>query len=133
MMKMNTLSKVEDQVSTQNRTPAQAQRVQFVVPPANILETLEGYVLEAEMPGVGKGGLEITVENGELTIVGHRKLLEMKGRELYREVRALDYRRVFELDPSIDAEKITARIEQGLLNMHLPKAESVKPKKIPVG
>jgi HSP20 family protein len=85
------------------------------------------------MPGVNKEGLEITVENGELTIAGHRAAVETRGREMYRESRALDYRRSFELDPSIDATKITAKIDQGVLTLHLPKADAVKPRKITVG
>jgi HSP20 family protein len=56
----------------------------------------------------------------------------VSGKEVYRESRALDYRRVFELDPSIDSTRITAKIEQGVLRLHLPKAESVKPRKISV-
>jgi len=110
-----------------------ANRVNYLTPLANILESKDGYVLEAEMPGVNKEGLEITVENGELTIVGHRAAVETRGREMYRESRAFDYRRSFELDPSIDTAKITAKIDQGVLTLHLPKAESVKPRKIAVG
>jgi HSP20 family protein len=109
-----------------------ASRVNYLTPLANILETKDGYVLEAEMPGVSKDGLEITVENGELTIVGRRAAAEKPGRELYRESRAFDYRRTFELDASIDTAKVTARIEQGVLTLQLPKAESVKPRKIAV-
>jgi HSP20 family protein len=110
-----------------------ANRVNYLTPLANILETKEGYVLEAEMPGVNKDGLEITVENGELTIVGRRVAGENRGRELYRESRTVDFRRAFELDPSIDTAKITAKIDQGILTLHLPKAEAVKPRKIAVG
>ena len=51
---------------------------------------------------------------------------------LTRESRGNDYRRVFEIDPSIDAAKISAKIEQGVLTLHLPKAEAVKPRKIVV-
>ena len=107
-------------------------RVQFLTPLANILETKDGYVLEAEMPGVNKDGLEVSVENGELTISGRRAAVEIPGREIYRESRAFDYRRTFELDPSIDAAKISAKIDQGVLTLHLPKVESVKPRKIEV-
>jgi len=107
-------------------------RVSFLTPPANILETQEGYVLEAEMPGVSKEGLEVVVENGELIITGHVRREEPKGRALIRESRGFDFRRVFELDPSINLEQISAKIEQGLLTMHLPKTESVKPRKIEV-
>jgi len=120
-----TLTKNENQPTT---TP----RVSFLTPLANILETQDGYVLEAEMPGVNKEGLEITVENGELVISGRRTPLEIKGRELFRESRGLDYRRVFEIDPSIDAERIQAKIDRGVLTLHLPKTEKVKPRKITV-
>jgi len=123
-----TLSKPE----SQSTAPNGANRVSYLTPLANILETKDGYVLEAEMPGVNKDGLEVTVENGELTIVGHRGTVEKRGREVYRESRAFDYRRAFELDPSIDTAKITARIDQGVLTLHLPKAEAVKPRKITV-
>jgi HSP20 family protein len=107
-------------------------RADYMTPRANILETENGYLLEAEMPGVTKDGLEVTVENGELLIVGRRAPVAMKGREVYRESMARDFRRTFEIDPSIDTTKITAKIDQGVLTLHLPKAESVKPRKITV-
>jgi len=124
-----TLNKPESQPATAQNG---ANRVNYLTPLSNIIETKEGYVLEAEMPGVNKEGLEITVENGELTIVGHRAAVEVRGRELYRESRAFDFRRSFELDPSIDTARISARIEQGVLTLQLPKAEAVKPRKITV-
>lgn len=126
---MNTLTKTDEKTSA----PSNGQRVSFLTPLANILETGDGYLLEAEMPGVNKEGLEITVENGELVIFGRRAVRETKGHEIYRESRPLDYRRVFELDPSIDTAKINAKIEQGVLRLQLPKAESVKPRKITIG
>jgi HSP20 family protein len=118
-------------IPTETR-PETAHRVLTMAPLTNILETEEGYLLEAEMPGVNKTGLEVTVENGQLLIVGRRSPVEKKGTELFRESRQLDYRRVFELDPSIDTEKIKAQMDQGLAQIHLPKAESVKPRKITV-
>jgi HSP20 family protein len=107
-------------------------RPSYVTPLANIVESQDGYLLEAEMPGVSKEGLEITVENGELMIIGRRSTETPAGQQLYRESRSLDYRRVFELDPTIDVSKINARMDQGVLKLHLPKAESVKPRKIEV-
>lgn len=107
-------------------------RVSHLTPLANVLETKDAYVLEAEMPGVTKDGLEVTVENGELTIIGHRVGMAAQGRAMYRESRGLDYRRVFEIDPAIDTAHISAKLEQGLLTLTLPKGESVKPRKIAV-
>lgn len=124
-----TLTKPEAQsVNAQ----ASANRVNYLTPLANIVESSDGYLLEAEMPGVNKDGLEVTVENGELTIIGRRARVEARGREIYRESRAFDFQRSFELDPSIDAGRITARMDQGVLKLHLPKAEAVKPRKITV-
>jgi HSP20 family protein len=110
----------------------QVQRSTFVRPLANITETPDGFVVEAELPGVAKGGLEVTVENGELVIVGRRNQPVPSGQQIYRETRLADYRRVFELDPSIDAAKISAQLDSGLLKLVLPKAESVKPRKIEI-
>ena len=127
---MNTLTE------TENR-PASAgsngwRTTSYLTPLANIRETKDGYLLEVEMPGVSKDGLELTFENNELTILGKRKPNPVKGDMVYGESRWLDYRRVFELDPSIDAARINAKVEQGILTLTLPKTESVKPRKIEV-
>jgi len=109
-----------------------ARPMNYVSPEVNIFETKEGYVLEAEMPGVSKDSLEITLEGNEITITGRRQPETLKADVLYRESRPADYRRVFELDPAIDSAKISAKIDQGVLTLQLPKAEKVKPKKISV-
>ena len=104
----------------------------FVAPMATVLENGEGYTLQVEMPGVNKEGLEMWVENNELTIVGRRSLPTIQGTLVHRESRRENFRRAFELDPSIDAAKISAKIEHGVLTLTLPKAEQVKPRKITV-
>src|SRR5438067_10154884 len=113
---MNTLTKTEDRPVTET-----ARKTAYLTPLANILETKDGYVLEAEMPGVSKSGLEVTVEHNELIIFGRRSDEGLTGDVVYRESRPLDYRRVFDLDPSIDAGKISAKIDQGILTLTLPK------------
>jgi len=123
---MKTLSTTERPVERASRMPS------WELPPANIREEGDLYLLELEMPGVSKSGLEVTVENNELTIVGHRGDTELKGEVVYRESRQGDYRRSFELDPSIDTTKIVAKMDQGILRLTLPKAESIKPRKITV-
>ena len=104
----------------------------YCSPEVNIYETPEGYVLEAEMPGVPKEGLEITIEGNTLSFVGRRQESDIKGTVLYRESRPENYRRIFELDPAIDTSKITAEMRQGVLVLKLPKAEQVKPRKIQI-
>jgi HSP20 family protein len=110
--------------------PRQAE--QYLAASASVLETGDGYNLQVEMPGVNKEGLEISIENNELTLTGRRSLPEIKGNLIHRESRRENFRRTFELDPSIDSNRITARIEQGVVTLVLPKAENVKPRKITV-
>jgi HSP20 family protein len=105
---------------------------EYVTPEVNIFETRDEYVVEAEMPGVDKDGLEITLEGNEITITGHRKPAQAKGSPILRERQTVDFRRVFELDPAIDTARISAKMEQGLLTLALPKSERVKPRKITV-
>src|SRR5258708_3132142 len=120
-------------VETGQQTASQQNRqTEYVAPEVNIFETKDGYVVEAEMPGVNKEGLEITVEGNELTIVGRRNSEQVNGQPLFRERRLADYRRSFELDPAIDTSKVTAKIDQGIVTVTLPKSEKVKPRKIAI-
>ena len=105
---------------------------QFLRPRASLETNKDGHVLKVEMPGVGGEGVEISVENNELTVVGNRTASAQRGELIYRESRRAGYRRVFELDPSIDTSRIEARMEQGILSLSLPKSESLKPRKIVV-
>jgi len=130
------MNAVTQQPQTENRpvrenNGASAQRG-YLQPPVNVVETKDGYVLEAEMPGVGKDSLEILLEDNELTIVGHRRLGLEGAQPLYRESVDRDFRRSFVLDPTIDTAKIGAKVNHGVLTLTLPKAEQVKPRKIAV-
>ena len=112
----------------QNRNEERA----YIAPQVNIFETKDGYMLEADLPGVTKEGLEVTLEDTTLTLIGRRSRESLSGQVLYRESRPADFRRVFELDPSIDNARIHARMDQGVLLLELPKAEKVKPRKIQI-
>ena len=113
-------------------TVTRPAREEYVAPEVNIFETKDGYVLETEMPGVGKDGLEITLDGNEITITGRRETETVRGEPVFRERRLADFRRVFELDPAIDTARIEARLDQGVLTLALPKSERVKPRKIAV-
>ena len=119
-------------LTRETRESDRGQAEQFITPPSSVTEIADGYMLEIEMPGVKKDGLDISFENNELTITGRRSLPRVEGTLIHRESRPENFRRVFELDPSIDAEKISAKIGQGLVTLTLPKAEHVKPRRITV-
>jgi HSP20 family protein len=110
----------------------QATTERYLTPAVNISETPEAYVLEAEMPGVAKDGLEITVEGGQIVITGRRATESVAGEVLLRERHELAYRRAFELDPAVDTTKVSAKLDQGLVTVTLPKSERVKPRRITV-
>ena len=115
-----------------NRTAEPVATEEFLAPFASIFETTDGYTLEVEMPGVNREGLDISIENNELTLTGRRSLPAVDGTVLHRESRRENFRRTFELDPSIDGNRITAKIDQGVVTLTLPKSEEVKPRKITV-
>ena len=132
---MNSMTKSDKRSVAQQQQPQQQQTPSsrgYLTPRVNITETRDGYLLEAEMPGVNKEGLEISLEGNELTLVGRRMQEPVGAEVVYRESANRDYRRAFTLDPTIDVGKIEARMENGVLKLHLPKAESVKPRKIAV-
>jgi HSP20 family protein len=116
---------------SESDTPAAAERVNYQLPAVNIYETDDGYTLEADIPGVNREGLEIHLDQNELTLVGRRQVFN-GGTVHYRESAEGDFRRAFELDPEIDTDKIAARVDQGVLTLHLPRREAVKPRKIAV-
>jgi len=128
---MNAVTRKEE-----HKQPAAVDTTQtarpYVSPDVNIFETRDNYTLEAEMPGVTKQNLEVTLEGNCLTLVGRRTDEPLSGTPLYQESRPADFRRVFELDPTIDAKRIRAQMNEGVLILELPKAEAVKPRRIAV-
>jgi HSP20 family protein len=125
--KMSTIAEYE----TRKNAQAQAAR-NYLSPDVNIFETKDGYVLQAEIPGVSREGLDISVEDNVLTLIARRHQAAVQAEVLHRESSDADYRRVFELDPAIDTAKIDAKVDQGVLTIHLPKSERVKPRKVTI-
>lgn len=104
-----------------------------IVPMADIYETQNEYVITADVPGVEKDGIDITLDNNELAI--HAPVSEMyqKADDIkYREYTLYNYRRVFTVGNDIDNKKITAAMNNGVLTITLPKKEEAKPKKIEI-
>jgi len=104
----------------------------YIAPAANISATDNEYLLEIDMPGVNKEGLEVTVEENELTIVGRRSSEMPQGELCYCESPQADFRRMFELGPDVDTSRINAEMKQGVLKLRLPRSEKTKPKQIEV-
>lgn len=101
-------------------------------PRIDIWETDDELVLYADMPGVSAENLDIQFENRELRIYGNVDPRHENIKFLYGEYGIGDFYRTFTIGESIDSEKITAELKNGVLVLHLPKTESVKPRKIEV-
>ncbi len=130
---MSTTAEMQNQnCSTQTENGQNRENRGFITPPANISSTENEYLLEMDMPGVEKEGLEIMVEGNELTIIGRRKTELPEDQLCYCESPQADYRRMFELGPDLDTSKISAEMKQGVLRLRLPKSEKAKPKHIEV-
>src|SRR6185436_15082204 len=129
----NTRTIMANTNAIQDRSSTKAREERgFIMPAANIIATDNEYVLELEMPGVRKEGLEITTEGNELTLIGRRQTDLPEGELCYCESALADYRRVFELGPDIDTSRITAEMQQGVLRLRLPKSEKARPRKIQI-
>jgi HSP20 family protein len=104
------------------------------MPIVDISETEGEYLIKAELPEVKKEDVKVTVENSVLTIQGERRQeKEENGRKFHRVERSYgSFLRSFTLPESIDESGVKAEYKDGILNLHLPKSERVKPKAIDV-
>ena len=121
-----------------SRSAGDAQRAanqpEFTLKPAyEITENAEAWGLVAQLPGVTKDGLELTAEEGRVTLRGRRAWQKPEDwNAVYRESVDAPYELTLEHDNTVDADKIHAELKDGVLRVSLPKAEAVKPRKIAV-
>ncbi len=113
------------------RTPATRDDERFSTPPVDIYETDDELVVVADLPGVDKSALDVRVEDGRLTIQG-RAAHEMPGLPVREEFELGTFFRQFELAEIVDQTAIKAELRNGVLTLHLPKADEVKPRSISV-
>jgi HSP20 family protein len=103
------------------------------LPDVDIYETSDSIWLWADMPGVDEKQIGVHLADGVLTIEGH-VLVEEYGKlePVYSEYNVGNYVRRFTISSDVDAERITARVINGVLEIELPKAERAKPRRIEV-
>jgi len=101
------------------------------VPRVDIYESKEGLTLVMDVPGADEKSVEITLEKNVLTISAYPTGVKLEKQSLvYAEYGEGDFQRSFALSSEIDRSKIEAKVKNGVLTLHLPKVEEVKPQKI---
>ncbi|HUA66435.1 MAG TPA: Hsp20/alpha crystallin family protein [Alphaproteobacteria bacterium] len=103
-------------------------------PLVDISEDDKEYLIKAELPGLKRDDVHISVEKGVLTITGERKFeKEEKDKKHHRVERAYgSFVRTFIVPDDAEADKVAAKFQDGLLTIHIPKSEKAKPKQIEV-
>ncbi len=103
-----------------------------IAPAIDICETDTGWLLAADMPGVGKDDVDVQVERGVLTISGRFTAEPPEGRAVYQGFHRPDYFRSLSLSDEIDRANISANLTNGVLTIVLPRAEATQTRKITV-
>jgi len=129
-MAANSMTERNDERNVQTREETRSNE-KYIRPAVNIIETEEGLVLTADIPGASKDALDVNVEKGILTISAPAQHT-MPGTSAYREFELANYYRQFSIPESLDHEKARADYANGILTLRVPKAEVAKPKRIAV-
>ena len=104
-----------------------------LVPPVDIVENDVGITLMADMPGVSKERLGVRVDGDNLLIEGSAEVQVPEQLELLHcEIRNPYFRRSFTLSRELDPSKIEASVRDGVLRLHIPKAEAARPRRVEI-
>lgn len=128
---MPTNSMTERNEGTMQNREEMRSSERYIKPAVNIVETEEGIMLTADIPGAVKDSLEINVDQGILTIQAPASTT-LPGTPLYKEFELATYYRQFTIPEVLDHSKARADLNNGILTLRVPKAEVAKPKKIEI-
>ena len=103
-------------------------------PKINVVENADDYTLTAEVPGMKEGDINVEIEDGTLTLTGRQEEKQETEEKNYRmrEFQSRSFARSFRLGDGIDADRVSARIRNGILTVALPRKEEAKPKSVKV-
>jgi HSP20 family protein len=119
---------------TQGNSQDEALTSSSFAPAVDVYEDEHNVTLKIEVPGIDEKDIDVRIENNTLTVHGERKIEKEEKEENYRRVERQygSFTRTFNLPPTVDAEKVQADYDKGVLNITLPKKAEAKPKQIKV-
>lgn len=126
-----TRPKKNDAVVAREQPRPVPRKVKYT-PQVDILEQADELVLFVDLPGVKANDVSVDFDRGELTVQGRRETMPRSGRGLLQEFDPGDYYRAFLISQDVAPDKITAELKNGVLVVHLPKAQEALPRRITV-
>jgi HSP20 family protein len=134
---MNEPNEVSIRLAQEEPAPAaqinnDADQRLFFNPPIDIYETSDGLVLYADLPGVTSEGLDLQVQDNRLTLFGRIQQNEADATVVHEEYQVGDFLRSFILSDEVDHDRISARLNNGVLRVELPRANRTRPRRIEV-
>jgi len=124
---------IEKREATQVNVPERAEQATVFTPLVDVIENGDGFTFLADLPGVKADDLDVTFENGTLTIAGRVNPRQPAGTGyVWREYGVGHFYRSFTLNTPIDADGIRAELKNGELTLFVPKAASAKSRKIEI-
>lgn len=113
--------------------PARSPERRLCAPPIDIFESDQGLVLRADLPGVTAEGLELQVQDNKLTLFGRvTHDIPQATALLHQEYDVCDFLRSFILSDEVDHDRIEAKLNNGVLEVLLPRAQRPEPRRIPI-
>lgn len=122
----------DNELVTRTEQPGELiHQLPVATPAVDIFENEAEILLHADMPGVGKNDISISIDNGKMILSGTRRL-QSAGSAAWQELGDVEFRRTFAVPQSIDVDKVHAELKDGVLHLHLPKSEAAKPRQIEI-
>lgn len=125
------MSENKKTVTGEEAITANKKAVPTAAPLVDIYENEDEIVLFADMPGVDKENISVHIDNGKLTLSGLRELGKT-GVASLEEFGDLEFQRTFSVPQTIDVDKVSAELKEGVLHLHLPKSAAAKPRQIEI-
>jgi len=130
MSNTNTIEKRESKAA---EAPERLDSGVYYTPLVDIAETGDAFYFQADLPGVKPGDVDVSFENGVLTIAAKAHPRQPEGHTyVWREYGVGHFHRSFTINTPINVDGIQAQLKNGVLNLYVPKAESAKTRKIEI-
>ncbi len=126
------MSRQDGLARSESQPLVQSDQRPTVAPYCDVYENNDELLVVTDLPGVTSDALDINFDKGELTISARRNVLPENAIFLGAEFRNCDYRRRFAVPAGIDAGSIKAELKLGVLWLHMPKSDALKPRQIAV-